>query len=67
MSICRNCKHWVLWKTYFEGQIQEPMGNCEALTNQPLESYSDCRVYDDSDPIATGENFGCIHFKAIED
>ena len=59
---CEKCKHWYdLW----EGQS---CGSCDKLTYGgrlgKSAEYDKCRVYDDSDPITTEKNFGCIHWEA---
>lgn len=56
---CGDCKHWNPW--------DDNVGTCEQLTNglrsdRSNETHDRCRVYDDSDPITTEINFGCVHF-----
>ncbi len=56
--ICQNCKHWYgLWES-------NNCGSCDKLTdrNGPTGGYDRCRVYSDSEPIATERDFGCIHW-----
>ena len=61
MNTCKTCKHWVdIW----EDRI-EIMGECYMLTDES-ENLDKCRVYSDSEPINTGENFGCIHHEELE-
>ena len=65
-KICGNCKHWYnLWE-------DDSCGSCNILTEEDryrscclydTGKYNKCRVYDDSDPITTEKNFGCIHWR----
>ena len=61
MKICKTCRHWYdLWE-------ENCCGSCGKLTyDHRLErndKYVKCRVYEDSDPITTEKNFGCIHWE----
>lgn len=56
MNTCKTCKHWKAWP----GEIS--VGSCEVLGIESLDGAdSDIRVRDDSLPITTEINFGCIH------
>lgn len=56
---CGDCKYWNRW--------DHNVGTCDQLTlglrsGRTTKGHDRCRVYDDSDPITTEINFGCIHF-----
>ena len=51
---CATCMNWDQW--------DEGVGNCRVLTKATKGTR--CRVYDDSDPIATEIMFGCIHHES---
>ena len=54
--ICRNCKYW------YDLYKNNNCGFCNQLT-QKEGNYVKCMVYDDSEPIGTQKNFGCIHWR----
>jgi len=51
-GLCRDCVNW-------EGE--DGYGHCHKLT-LGTGNMDRCRVYEDSMPIGTEENFGCVHF-----
>lgn len=61
IGYCEGCKWW--------GQPWEDHGkiaaSCPRLTRNDLWDGG-CRVYDDSDPITTEKDFGCIYWEAKE-
>jgi hypothetical protein len=60
---CKYCKHWdrTDWHNCAWGGH---LGSCQRLTDGDGEEMRNrIRVYDDSIPATTEENFGCIHYK----
>lgn len=65
MNTCKTCKHWDKWHQedidFMPSDIL--LGSCNLLGNESSKLGNDIRVYSDSLPITTEENFGCIHHK----
>lgn len=62
MNTCKTCKHWERWSDEWKG-YDKFAGTCNLLGNERSErgDNDNIRVYSDSLPITTEENFGCIH------
>ena len=55
MNTCKDCKFWDYWDDQPDGRM------CGTCTNDRLETL--VIVYDDSLPISTTTDFGCIFFE----
>ena len=68
MNTCKTCKHWDRW-IQKDRQHYKPetfVGSCDFLGSEPgsepgNDLEDNIRVYDDSLPVTTEGNFGCIH------
>lgn len=66
MNTCKTCKYWERW-TQVCTDSDYCAGSCNFLGKDMSERGlgNNIRVYSDSVPITTEENFGCVHHEKL--